>query len=302
MILMLLKLDIMLICYYLVTILGEDMMKREYPEFLLVFIVLGFLLSGCSNTQPKSVQSKTVNEKKSIQVIIYDEQYDEQYKRSIGYDPKDPGFGERYRKKFGITKAEGMNLAGLYLIWLGLTKDEYYKYVDNPNYNKKYNELGSTDKHWSDGVYGCRSSGCDPLVINVYIHKNKVNEAIQEMNELNTHVSYIQSVRVVSRVGMRFSKEILSKKNINIDNTILLIVKTYPGMEPNATLALRKLNTVLFARRSGFHPAGGTVVAVQTTDFEAKGESYLKKQNQLDNVKLTKNQDTSLKSNFVNKK
>ncbi len=276
-------------------------MKREYTGFLLVFIVLGFLLSGCSNTQPKSVQSKTVNEKEPIKVIIYDEHYDEQYMRCLEYDPNDPDFGINYYKKFGLTKDYWLKNAGFHIIWNGLTKDEYDKYVDNPNYNKKYNELG-IGKHFVDGIYGCSEVGCDPLIVDVYIHKNKLNEAIQEMNELNTHVSYIQSVRVVSRAGLIFSEDLLKKKNIDIKNTVLLLVKTYPGMEPNATLELRKLNTVLFARRSGFHAAGGSVVAVQTTDFEAKGESYLKKQNQLDNVKLTKNQDTSLKSNYVNKK
>jgi len=242
------------------------MMKREYIGFLLVFMVLGFLLSGCNSTQPGAAAKKEST----------------QYKYVDNYANNNE---QHYYKK------------------LGLTRYEYFGEVENYTTDlRKY------------GAYYTGDGGHFPLIIDVLVYKNKVNEAIKEINKLNNLISSVQmhdgkyTCQAYSWYDTFLSQSaddahhyIGLQKNINLNNTVCLTVKSYPGLEPYATLSLRKLDIVLYALRPGF-AAGGAVAVIPVENFETKGEDYLQKQNQLDNVKLTKNQDTSLKSNFVNKK
>lgn len=269
-------------------------MKREYTGFLLILMVLDILLSGCSNTQPTKQTTMTESKKNEL----------------TGQQQLDLYMKKRYTEV------------------LGYTEDEYFKYVANPNYNKKYNDykklgltryeyFGEVDNSTMDlnkyGVYYTGDGGHFPFKIEVLVYKSKVNEAIKEINNLNNLISSVkmhdgkfecQAYGAYERFlnqsddGYQY---IGLPKNVNLNNTVCLAVKTYPEREVDATLSLRKLNTVLYAIRPGM-AAGGSVAVIPVENFEGKGEEYLKKQNQLDNVKLTKNQDDSLKSNFVNKK
>ena len=91
------------------------------------------------------------------------------------------------------------------------------------------------------------------------------------------------------------------KNNINLNKTVCLRVKAYPGYEPYATLKLRRLKYVLYAIRTGGE-AGGYVVKLPQTDFTTKGSKELKKQNRLDNTKFTGSRANSLNSNYVKKR
>ncbi len=249
------------------------MNKCDLCGFLLVFMVLGFLLSGCSNTQPKTTVKKNNTQYQYI---------DSNVERNAGAD---------YYKQLGLT---------------------YYEYH---GYNENDLELSLIDLRFY-GTHNDSDGKAYPLTIDILVDKNKIEEVKKDIVKLKNLLVSVKRLRKNSSSYNRSCSAYRNyqwfledkdrtfiglKKSVNLENTICLEVKTHPGMEASATIELRKLNSIVYAARPTF-AAGGAVEAIKKTDFESKGEAYLQKQNQLDNIKLTKNQDDSLKSNFVSKK
>ncbi len=189
---------------------------------------------------------------------------------------------------------------------LGLTKEEY------TGYNKNTGILDFAIY----GIYACSdpakfsdeiNSACDDNSIHVLAYKDKVKKALKDINKLHIPIDHSKE-ELEMRYCVDYQTKHLEKKyrfvglpeSINdVSDKVCIYLKPYSGNEAKDTIAVRELDSIIYAIRPFGERGGGVIADISKKDFAKKSKINLVKKNQLDKVSLAKK--PSLEMDFVRK-
>ncbi len=186
---------------------------------------------------------------------------------------------------------------------LGLTSYEYYGLSDN-NRPMNYNLYG---------IYYVGDGPTVPSIIHVLVYKNKATQAINDIKKMKHIVKDVKYKNISGLDNMECQpyKYIQHKKdstwasiglskNINLQNTGCLVIKTHKHKESETVIAVRTLDSVIYSTLVG-GISGGVILDAPAKDFADKSITDLIKENNLDIVKLDTKETGSLKRDYVSK-